>query len=44
MMRTRLAELHAVATARKKIMIVLDDLWEENESKLDELKGMLMVG
>jgi hypothetical protein len=44
MMRTRLAELLAVATARKKIMIVLDDLWEGNESKLDELKGMLTVG
>jgi hypothetical protein len=44
MMRTRLAELLAVATARKKIIIVLDDLWEGNESKLDELKGMLTVG
>ncbi|CAL4988566.1 unnamed protein product [Urochloa decumbens] len=42
MMRTRLAEL--LAAANKKIMIVLDDLWEENEIQLEELKGMLTVG
>ena len=28
----------------KKILIVLDDLWEDNGSHLDDLKDMLMVG
>lgn len=42
MMRIHLSEL--LAAASKKIMIVLDDLWEENESKLEEMKGMLRVG
>ncbi|PAN42362.1 hypothetical protein PAHAL_8G108600 [Panicum hallii] len=41
-MRTRLAEL--LSAAGKKILIVLDDLWEENEIQLEELKGMLTVG
>jgi adenylate kinase family enzyme len=41
MMRTRLVEL--LASASKKIMIVLDDLWEENDIQLEELKGMLTV-
>uniref|UniRef100_A0A0A8Z5Y5 NB-ARC domain-containing protein n=1 Tax=Arundo donax TaxID=35708 RepID=A0A0A8Z5Y5_ARUDO len=43
MMRTCLGELLAVA-GKKKIMIVLDDLWEENECKLEELKSMLTIG
>ncbi|VAH22682.1 unnamed protein product [Triticum turgidum subsp. durum] len=30
--------------ANKKILIVLDDLWEENISRLEELKDMLKVG
>ncbi|CAO2148552.1 unnamed protein product [Urochloa humidicola] len=42
MMRTRLAEL--LAAASKKFLIVSDDLWEEIEIHLEELKGMLMVG
>lgn len=42
MMRTCLINLRAVTS--KKIIIVLDDLWEEEESQLDELKGMLKVG
>ncbi|CAO2189401.1 unnamed protein product [Urochloa humidicola] len=29
--------------ARKNILIVLDDLWEDNESQLDGLKDMLIV-
>ncbi|TVU25872.1 hypothetical protein EJB05_28386 [Eragrostis curvula] len=41
-MRTRLRDL--LAAAGKKVMIVLDDLWEEKESQLDELKGMLKFG
>ncbi|KAM3300731.1 hypothetical protein ACQJBY_041641 [Aegilops geniculata] len=30
--------------ANKKILIVLDDLWEDNISQLEELKDMLKVG
>jgi hypothetical protein len=30
--------------ANKKILIVLDDLWEDNKSRLDELMSMLKVG
>ncbi|VAH23790.1 unnamed protein product [Triticum turgidum subsp. durum] len=30
--------------ANKKILIVLDDLWEDNISHLEDLKGMLKVG
>ncbi|GJN06732.1 hypothetical protein PR202_ga24488 [Eleusine coracana subsp. coracana] len=41
-MRTRLSKLLAVTG--KKIIIVLDDLWEDEESQLDELKGMLKIG
>nr|ACS49660.1 NBS-LRR disease resistance protein family-3 [Oryza ridleyi] len=40
MIHTRLANL----LAEKKVLIVLDDLWEDEGSRLDKLKDMLKVG
>jgi hypothetical protein len=40
--RNRLGQL-LTATNKKKLMIVLDDLWEENDSKLNDLIAVLPV-
>lgn len=43
MIRNHLGQLLTDPNYNKKIMIVLDDVWEENDSQLNELKTMLPV-